>query len=204
MVERHLDDLAELYALGELSADEAAFVESHIAECAQCLQQVGEAEETVLALERQYAKQSPPDLLGKRLRFEQRAPAPWWRFAGAAAAGLVLGLGILWPQMQRGDESQRAIDAMIHSHFSHAQFAALAPGAPDAKVIYARDRSWLYVVASGRHDYEVDAVQGSSRTTLGTLHAEGRVSTLFIDHPTSATQIELVDRGKDVERARML
>jgi hypothetical protein len=47
-------------------------------------------------------------------------------------------------------------------------------------------------------------VQGSSRTTLGTLHAEGRVSTLFIDHPTSATQIELVDRGKDVERARML
>jgi hypothetical protein len=203
MVERHIDDLAELYALGGVSSDEASFVEMHIAQCAQCLRRVGEAEETVLALERQYAKAQPPDTLGKRLRFDDRVPVAWWRFAGAIAAGLVLGVGIMLPQVQRGDESARAVNAMIHSHFSHAQFAPAEPGAPAAKAIYARDRSWVYVIATGRHGFEVDALRGDSRSVLGALHEQNGVSTLFVDRPVDANAIELRDHGRVVERVRL-
>ena len=48
----HVGEAAELYALGALDEREQAGLEAHIAHCAQCLRRVGEAEETLLALER--------------------------------------------------------------------------------------------------------------------------------------------------------
>lgn len=203
MADRHIDDLADLYALGALSEIEAARVEAHVAACEACLRRVGEAEETVLALERGYAAQTPLDELGRGLRFDERPRTPAWRFAAAAAAGLIVGLGVMLPQTLHHDRSQQAIDAMIHSHFAHAPFTGGAPDAPAAKVIYAHGRSWLYVLASGRHDYEVDAVRASGRESLGTLHVDGDVSTLFVDRPVDAAEIDLIDRGTVVERARL-
>ena len=200
MADHHVDELAELYALGALGESEAAALERHVAQCAACARRVGEAEETLLALESRFPEQQPPDALDMRSRFEPPRPA-WWRFAAALAAGIVIGIGVMLAQQQQNDRSQPALDAMIHSHFSHAQFAPLASGAPEAKVIYARDRAWLYVIATGREAYEVDAVSGASRTPLGVLHSQGSVSTLFVDRRVPALSVELSDAGHVVERA---
>lgn len=203
MAERHIDELADLYALGSLSEHESAQVEHHIARCASCARRVGEAEETLLALEGQYELAQPPDAPDFRLQLTEPRSVPWWRFAGSIAAGIAIGVGLMYGPARQNGESQRAIDSMIHSHFSHAQFTAVSSGAPSAKVIYAHDRQWLYVILSGREGYEVDAVQGSSRSTLGSLRADGSVSTLFVDRPVSAEEIDLVDNGHVVERAAL-
>jgi hypothetical protein len=202
MADHHVDELAELYALGALAESEAAAVERHGAQCTRCARRIGEAEETVLALERECAAQQPPDALGTRLPFERHA-ASWWRFAAALAAGIVIGIGVTIVQPRPGPQSQQVVTAMIRSHFSHAQFAPLASGAPDAKVIYAHDRGWLYVIATGSEAYEVDAVNGSSRTPLGTLLPDGSVSTLFVDRRITALTLELSDHGRVVERAML-
>jgi hypothetical protein len=201
MADLHIDELAELYALGVLAQGEVDTVELHIAQCTTCARRVGEAEETVLALERGYRAQQPPDAPGWRLRLEDSRPA-LWRIASAVAAGIVIGIGIMLSRGAPAGQSQ-ALNAMIHSHFSHAQFAPLVPGAPDAKVIYARDRTWLYVIATGRETYEVDAVSGASRTVLGVLRPQESVSTLFVDERVTAVNVEILDHGRVVDRAAL-
>ena len=62
----HVDENAELYALGTLSDTDRAAVDAHVATCASCAQRVGEAEETVAALS---ARQTAvPGQLDRRMR----------------------------------------------------------------------------------------------------------------------------------------
>jgi hypothetical protein len=92
---------------------------------------------------------------------------------------------------------------MIHSHFAHAPFAAVTNDAPAGKVIYAHDRAWLYVVVSGQYAYEVDAVNGGVRRSLGTLRSDGDVSTLFVRAPGPSTEVDLADGARVLERAKL-
>jgi anti-sigma factor RsiW len=203
MFEQHIGELAELYVLGELDASERAAVEAHIAGCMPCLRQVGEAEETLLALERAALAEPTPALLDRRMRFA----APQRRYAAlalAAAAGLVLGILTMLPGYLRPQAPQVALVAMIHSHFNHAQFAAVgSANAPAAKVIYARDRSWLFVVADGSQRYAVYAIKGTASTRLGDLQPQGATSTLYIAHAPAADAVELREGSSVVERAAL-
>ncbi len=197
MFERHIGDLAELYVLGELDPSERRAVEAHIASCAQCLRHVGEAEETLLALECGDVAEPTPEFLDRRMRF---AAPPLRRYAAlalAVAAGLVLGILTMLPAML-APHDQPELVAMVNSHFNHAQFAPVgSANAPAAKVIFARDRSWLYVIADGSEHYSVFTVDARGATHLGELQPSGSSSTLFVKTPFGAGVIELRD-GKTV------
>ena len=197
----HVEDLAELYVIGDLDAAEVKRVESHIAGCRMCMRRVGEAEETLLALERESRVEPMPENRPLRLREPNRWSYP--AFALAAAAGIVLGIFTMLPAALRPHDSQRALLAMVNSHFNHAQFAALKPGAPAAKVMYARDRRWLYVVLDGTRRYTVYAGSGPDAQRLGELHPDGATSTLFVDRTITQDEIELRDRANVIEDARV-
>ncbi len=197
MFELHIGDLAELYVLGELDPSERAAVEAHIATCIQCLRRVGEAEETLLALERGRLTEPTPEFLDRRMRFTAPPVRRYAALALAAAAGLVLGILTMLPAMLRPSD-QPALVAMVNSHFNHAQFVPVgSASAPAAKAIFARDRSWLYVIADGSEHYSVFTVDAHGATRLGELHPWGSSSTLFVKGGFSAGVIELRD-GKTV------
>ncbi|MGH7729430.1 MAG: anti-sigma factor, partial [Vulcanimicrobiaceae bacterium] len=63
---RHIEDAAELYALGALEPDEAAQVEAHLASgCDDCARRVGRAERMVAEMEAAHVPQvAPPPELG--------------------------------------------------------------------------------------------------------------------------------------------
>ena len=194
MHDSHVGDAAELYALGLLEPDERERVDAHIASCATCLRAVGAAEETVLELER-----------GPMSRAAQhRAISPLWL---AVAAAFIIGLLPSIPmliQMQHAQSIAAARSAatlaMIQSHFTHVQFMPVTPGAPNAKVIYARNGTWIYVIVSGAHRYQVRTNGGS---ILGTTEPSGATSELWVRSPPRATVLELRDSRLILERARL-
>ncbi|MGB8796311.1 MAG: zf-HC2 domain-containing protein [Candidatus Aquilonibacter sp.] len=203
MFELHIGDLAELYALGELDASERAAVEAHIATCMQCLRHVGEAEETLLALERGDLAQPTPELLDRRTRFAAPPVRRYATLALAAAAGLVLGILTMLPAMLRSHD-QPALVAMVNSHFNHAQFVPVGKiAAPSAKVIYAHDRSWLFILVTGSERYDVYATGAAGAIRLGTLQSQGSTSSLYVAHAPAASEVELRDGSTVVERAAL-
>lgn len=187
----HVGDAAELYAAGALTAEEHAAVDAHIAQCPECLRRVGEAEETVLALERVNAVK--PFRSSNVAPFERRGLPAWW-IPLAAAAALIVGLIV----PRHGVQTDVATVAMLRSHFAHAQFAG---NGPPAKVLYARDRSWYYVIIAASHRYEVYGVRKGQGTELGTTQPKNTTSDLFIATSIPYDRMELRDADKLVESA---
>lgn len=189
--EAHVGELAELYAAGALDERERSIVLAHVSQCEDCLRRLGEAEETVLALERRF--KTPDDAVAARIPLTLfRSPNRLW-YAVAIAAALVVGFLIPHPQSHQSS----AMLAMIQSHFSHAQFGG--PG-PAAKVLYARDRSWYYVIVQGSHEYGVYGIRNDRAEFLGTTRPGGLTSDLFV-RSSRFDAVELRDRDKMVERA---
>jgi Putative zinc-finger len=192
--EFHIGDAAELYAIGALSEEESARVDAHVAQCNECLRRVGEAEETVLALERVNVPAARARRQDNVLPLRRRAASSWWIPAVAAAAFV---LGFMIPH--RPPQTEIATVAMLHSHFAHAQFTGA--GAPVAKVLYARDRSWYYVIVNGNHRYDVYGLRKGQDTEIGSTQPRGITSDLFVKPSKRFDSIELRDAGKLVEAA---
>lgn len=198
----HIDDVAELYALGELMPAERAAVDAHASKCPTCLRKLGEAEETILALEREHVAVAPSGFIASGLQLERRAPSRWWLVVAAAfALGLLPSVPSL---LQRGAQSQNnlAAIAMLHSHFNHAQFSG-ADAAPAAKVLYARDKSWIFVMVEGSERYDVYAVNGTVATRIGQVAPQGSTSNLYLTNPGVLDRIELRDGSTLVESAKV-
>ena len=191
MNETHVGENAELYALGSLTDDERACVDAHIATCAQCRARVGVAEETVLALE---AQTPTVPLRGASPTFGRKKTPRWWMPAAVAAA-LVVGFVLPHPQGE-----QPAQVAMLHSHFNHAQFTG---NGPLAKVLYARDGSWYYIVVEGTHRYSVVGSSGQLEVPLGTTAARGATSELFVRGDKRFAHIDLREGTRTVETAQI-
>ena len=170
-VNDHIGEAAELYAAGQLDAAEIAAIEAHAAGCEACLRRLGEAEETVLALE-SVNKALAPAPAANVLPFPQRRISAWWLVPAMAAA---LFVGLLWPRAQSSHDV--ATLALVNGHFSHAQFAGAGP---KAKVLYARDRSWYYVIVAGTGRYDVYGVVGDNRVSLGSTKVAGSTNELFV------------------------
>lgn len=184
--DEHVGEAAELYAAGQLDAAQIAAIEAHAAGCEACLRRLGEAEEAVLALERANAPVAMP-VPTSALHFPRRGISPWWLVPAMAAALLV---GMLWPRAQ--SPHNVATLAMVNGHFSHAQFAGTGP---KAKVLYARDRSWYYVIVAGTGRYDVYGVVGTDRVSLGSTNAAGSTSELFVRMRERFDHLELRDGG---------
>jgi anti-sigma factor RsiW len=198
----HLEELAELYAIGALPDDERAAADAHIAECAACARRVGEAEETVASLSA--ANGAPSPQLERRMRaafIDRGRTRSWYPFVAAAfILGLLPSIALL--QRDRNFETaganrNQALAAMVHSHFLHAPFVKIAPDAPAAKAIFARDGSWLYVIAASDRDLTLTA----GGRVLGTVTGNGGERTLFLVHPPHAKALDLSDGSRTLARA---
>jgi hypothetical protein len=195
----HIDELAELYALGSLDEAERASVDEHARSCAQCAARVGEAERFIAQTIEQ---REPSPQLHRRMHaafVPRRSPAfAWAGLAAAIAAAFVLGLLLQPPPAFQADRD-RALVAMINSHFVHAQFTPLAPDAPKAKVIYGRRAPWRLFIAQTTHAY---AVRANSGAILGELHVSGDAAELFV--PRSAERsFVLLDGSRPVAKVTL-
>lgn len=207
MRDQHIDELAELYALGVLDDAQRAAVDAHVQTCMECAQRLGEAE-TLIA--DSIVEREPPADLDRRMHaaFAPRR-APGMRWGALVAAAFVLGLlpGVLFGIFQSRTSSfdrdrDQAIAAMVNSHFVHAQFTTLTPDAPKAKVIYGRGKTWRFFVAQTNHAYTVQAQENGASTTLGTLHVSGNAAELFV-RQSSARSYTLLDGLRVVARVRL-
>ena len=203
---QHLGDDAELYALGILESEERDAVDAHLAVCADCSQRVGAAEETVARLASVVPRVEPSPELGTRIRAAiatlrspgmrrsakyvareqaRRALLPVWA-AVAVSFALIVALATVLVQSGRLKDQLQADDlALIHvvyGHFQHAPLTRRVPSAlAAAKVLYASDGSWLYVIVDRPAGdlHLVERVHGTDRDA-GTLVRRGSVATLFV------------------------
>jgi hypothetical protein len=164
----HLEERAELYALGMLDADDVARIDAHVAECGACEQRIGAAEAAVAALvdATQPPEAAPAEV---RSRIPRPAPAPanlgeyravrrrplWLpAWAGSAVAAVFAAATVFLGVQNAGLRTHIADDglifgALVASHFSHAQFSSPAGAAVAAKVVYERRGGWYEIFATG-------------------------------------------------------
>jgi len=205
----HLGDEAEIYALGALDPVERAAVEAHITTCSECAQRVAAAEAVAASLASALPAYEPPARLGNRIANIGRSPwtaTPLWTRGLAAAAVLVIAL-LGWQNFILQGERGRttvALATIVNSHFLHVMMTKGTPAAPNAKILYARDGAWLYVVvdrpAPGVHVLLGDA-PGSD---AGLLRSSGSVSTLFVPNAGRPNSVTLRDANGVVERAKLI
>jgi hypothetical protein len=190
----HLDDDAELYALGLTERERGAEIEAHLAECAACRARVVAAEEAAAAL----AGALPP--------MPRAGARPGWMSGLAVAAAVALAATAGYEGYTAHTAGAQlattnvALSALAASHFGHTTLTS-QPGVV-AKAIYARDGSWCYVVVNGApYGTHVVLRHGTQTIDEGALHA-GTPSTLFIQHPGKSDGITLVANAATIAQGK--
>ena len=204
---QHIDELAELYALGSLDEMEGARIDAHVRTCQDCAARLGEAETTVIAL---IEPRTPGTALDRRVRAAFVSRSPWRWTAPLVAAAFVVGLipsMLLWSGALHGSgfeaEQAQAVQAMVNSHFAHAPFVPLAADAPKAKLIYSRTADWYYIVAQTNRPYDIAAQANGRNIRLGKLHVSGNAGDLFIPHAPGLHEFFLFDGAREVGRVTL-
>jgi len=194
-VTQHLDDDAELYALGFTEGERSEEIEAHLATCAPCCERVAAAESVAASL----AAALPP----------MPAAAPrrraWWPQLATAAAVIFAATTALegnFAQVasNRVQRTDVALTALASTHFAHTTLTS-RPGLI-VKAIYSRDGAWAYVVASGAPaGAHVVLQQGAAQRDLGALD-DGAPATLFIHEPGRGDEYDIVADGKTIAHGK--
>ncbi len=214
----HVRDQAEAYALGLLDDAERAAVDAHVGTCDECVRLVGQAEETVASLASALPRMTPSAALKARLGSSLaaasgrarpslalarlRAIAP---LATAAALALALGGALVQNNQMRGELAQEngALTHVVHAHFLHVNMTPAPGESLVAKVLFARDGSWIYVLADRppRGLRVVATVDGVERD-LGPLASDGTVGSLFAE-VQKPSDVSLRDGTRTIASARL-
>ena len=209
----HLGEDAELYPLGPLDDDAARDIERHIALCSACAERVAQAQNVAASLAAALPMVSPSPALERRLRESARPQlgAPnsrprIARFALAAAIALIF-LGIGWQMLvlqQRLKAEDVALVTMVHSHFNHVSMAPESANPVAAKILYARDGSWVYIIAD-KPGGSLHAIAETARGTidLGVLTSTGETASLLVHPRERIRSIVLQRAGTNVASARL-
>jgi hypothetical protein len=212
-VTQHVGDDAELYPLGMLDDDAAREVERHIAHCSECAERVAQAQTVAATLAAALPAATPSPALERRLSASTRSRpvaskirANLFRYAVAAALALVfLGLG-LQTLLLRGRlaNDDVALVTMVHSHFNHVSMSPESANPVAAKILYARDGSWIYIIA----DKPGGSLHAIAQTEagvadLGALGSSGETATLLVHPRDRIRSITLQRAGTDVASARL-
>jgi hypothetical protein len=207
-----LGEDAELYPLGILDDDAARNVELHIALCSACAQRVAQAQAVAASLAAALPPATPSPALERRLR-ESARPQPsakprasLFPFALAAAFALAL-LGLGWQTVALRERLQGddvALVTMVHSHFNHVSMAPESADPVAAKILYARDGSWIYIIADkpGGPLHAV-ARTAAATTDLGVLTSTGETATLLVHPRERIVSITLQRAGTNVASAKL-
>lgn len=190
----HIDDLAELYAVGSLDEVAAARVERHAAQCAACATRLHEAETTVAEVAQAQAvplRDAPAPLRARLDRSLDRGlprVLTWHPFAAAVAAAIVLALIPTFVAIDRStamlamrqDERALARLASAGTQIDHAQFMS-GTEPMNAKVLYGPHGDWYYVVVMHpRAGMQVAYVHGGRMEMLGRVQMHGESGTLYL------------------------
>ncbi|MEA2721657.1 MAG: hypothetical protein QOJ39_3521 [Candidatus Eremiobacteraeota bacterium] len=220
----HLDDDAELYALGLTERERDAEIEAHLATCADCRTRVAAAEEAAASLAATLPAMPPPRTAAAPARATARRRA-WWPGLASAAAVVFAATAAFEGMSAHSASSQLArtdvaLNAIAGSHFGHTTLTSV-PGVV-AKALYARDGSWLYVVATGAPrgahvvlrrsmhvtpkgthvtpDAGATAHPDAAVVDVGVLES-GEPATLFVRDVGRAGDIAIVPNGQAVAHA---
>jgi len=213
-VTEHIGENAELYPLGLLDDEASRSLELHIAECSSCAERVSQAQGAAAILATTLPAAQPSMALERRLRAAMQPQALRGRrrpnFARLAfAAALVLAfLALGWQTLVlRGRLASQdlALVTLVHSHFNHASTVPESNNPVTAKVLFARDGSWIYIIA----DKPSGTLHAIGRTKAGTsdlgaLSNNGNTATLLV-RPTQRIQSIVLRRDNvDVASATLV
>jgi anti-sigma factor RsiW len=200
----HLGENAELYPLGILDDDAAREVERHIASCSECAERVARAEAVAASLAAALPLATPSPALERRLREStlpqlgvRKTRPNVLRFAIAAAFVIAfLGLGLQTLLLrQRLAAEDVALVTMVHSHFNHVSMSPESASPVAAKILYARDGSWVYIIAD-KPGGALHAIAHTERgvADLGAMLKAGETATLLV-HPSERVRSIVLQRG---------
>ncbi len=209
----HIDELAELYALGTLDAAEHAAVERHVGACAACARRLREAEATVTAMAELQPRHNPPEPLGRRIlasitprgtRFDSRA------FGGALAAALIVAVGAFgYANVQIGgmhramSQDDRALAQIAAGPFAHVAFETRARPT-SAQVLYSRDGAWYYVVVMHPDPaMQIAYVHDHRMEILGHVRMHGSSGTLYLPVNHKMDDLALIEDGTVIADAHL-
>ncbi len=203
----HIEELAELYALGLTDAPEAEWVVQHASTCHECTQRLGRAEATVEAMTHLETLHPAPALI--RHRPKRRLDYQAWILGMAALLLLAIGAlaftGMQNAAMHRAlAQDDRALGRLAASQFSHAAFQRNVQSQTSGQVLYSKDGSWYYVVVM--HPAAAMTVayrHGGKLLPLGALHMHGDSGTLYLPVDHKMDDLALVDNGTVVADARL-
>lgn len=207
----HIEEQAELYAIGALDDSERRAVEAHVAECEACVQRLSIAEDAVAEMEVARAQHRPPAQLQRRVRAIALRSGPRWpSFVPAVAAALILGLlpsAYFWQQSRAMHAAMLAdADAMNRlatAPHRSAAFSEMSDGSA-ATVMYGPDGSWYVVLVRGAsHALSVAWMHDGRRTMLGTAEPHGDVAMLYLPKSHRMDQLALMDGERLVAQAQL-
>ena len=215
MMDRHVADLAELYALGALDDGERNAVDAHAQDCASCAASIASAERDVaLIASMESRRRAPPELanqieqiVGSRVAIlRPRA----WALPATLAAALVAGL---LPSFYFWRESREIHGAMLAQSAAIERVATAPhrttafrpmPGGPPAEVMYAMDGSWyVVVVRDSARPLAVVWMHGGQQTMLGTAVPRGRIAMLYLPRSHPMDRLALMDGDRIVAQAAL-
>jgi hypothetical protein len=212
-VTTHLGEDAELYPLGILDDDATRNVERHVASCSECAERVAQAQAVTASLAAALPLATPSPALERRLRESARPQrsankprANLFPFALAAAFALAF-LGLGWQQVVlrgRLQSEDVALVTMVHSHFNHVSMNPQSANPIAAKILYARDGSWIYIIAD-KPGGSLDAIARTAAgvTDLGALLSTGETATLLVHPRERIRSIVLQRAGTTVASAKL-
>lgn len=178
---QHSFDDIQAFGLGELAPERAQALLDHADQCQTCAVLVAETMQGVAALE-----SDTPEREGATPLQTAASPAPasilksgrsrsWPALAGLATAAC-LGL-FAWNMQLRSAVSPLSptpVQALVHSHFTHHPLSG-APGAGNAKAIYAADGSWVFIVAdqlAAENQFDVWEKRDGRQVRLGSFTSD--------------------------------
>lgn len=210
----HVEELAELYAVGALEERDRAGVEHHAAGCAACAERLALARESVAAIEALRTRTEPAAALGTRLRAAVR-PGPAlhpWTAALAVAAAFALALIPAWLAVDRNHSLARmmapdeaAIARLAQASFHRATFMSPSKRPMNAKVLYGPRGDWYYVVVMNpRPAMQVAYVHAGRMEMLGTVEMHGSSGSLYLPVHHKMEELALLVDGKPVGDAHLV
>lgn len=210
----HLEERADLYALGALDAHEQREVERHAAGCEACAQLVERARDDVAAIEAVRPQMRPPSALAGRLRDSTRGVGVVRHritIALAFAAAFAISLLPTWVAVDRNRSLQTAMSgdeqalARIASAPSMRRATFMAGKAPMGKVLYGPHGEWYYVIVMRpKPNMQVAYVHSGAREMLGTLAVHGASGTLYLPVNHRMDELALMDGGRVVADAHLV
>jgi hypothetical protein len=210
----HINELAELYVLGELNARQRAGVDRHVAKCERCRSRLDDARQAVASIaELEPRHELPPHLADRILSgaIAVRAQNSGRRrlAAGLAAAAMLLLFsahvmqqnGYLSEEIARDD---RAIGRMAVTAFDRAAFLTKSGTAAGAQVLYSPDGAWYFVVIMHptSHMQLAYALHGKLEK-LGDLRVRGDCGTLYVSANRKLRELVILDDGKVMAEANL-